>query len=170
MRVKLAIVGAAVLALAAFSPPQPRPEGVQQAPPKSWIPDAKPKQERPIALDVAPKQPSAYRHAPAGLACAGLPNGPFKVKKEFVESYNGARMAAQAGNHADALRFAEVAGGYAQSAQEWSGVEAIRVAALTALQNKPELIASLEAALATNCLPQDQAAKFREMLDDARKQ
>jgi hypothetical protein len=94
--------------------------------------------------------------------------GPTRSTREFVESYTKAKSLMDAKRFEDAIAAAEVAAGYARGSKEWLAIEGIRVAAFAALQNEIELIASLEAALATGCMPPEQTVKFREMLDTAR--
>jgi hypothetical protein len=170
MRATLAAVTLAMFALTGFSPPQRPPQGVQQIVPKSWIPEQAPEQEAPkpppITLDVTPKSPSAYRH-PSALACA-VSTGPTKSTREFVESYTKAKSLMDAKRFEDAIAAAEVAASYAHGSKEWLAIEGIRVVAFSALQNTIELVASLEAALATGCMSPGQAGPFREMLDTAR--
>ena len=170
MRVKVAVVTLAALSLAGFSPPARPPMDAQQVVPKSWIPEKPTEQEKPtqpdIIVNVTPKSPSAYRH-PTTVACSQV-TGPIKVKKEFGESYEGARMALQDARFEEAIALAEVAAGHAGSGREWIAVEGIRIAAFAALQNNSELIASIEASLATGCLSPIQTANYQELLDSAR--
>lgn len=170
MRTTIAI--GLTLALAAFAPPDMPPDNLQptqqQAIPKSWVPEKKPDQAPPITLDVAPRAPSAYRHG-TDLVC-GPGGGPRAVPKEFVNAYQAATTAVRNNQFAEAVRQAEIAAAYAKGAREWSAIEQIRILCFERLGNDHELIASIEAALASkDCLNELQTANLRQMLEEARR-
>lgn len=151
----LGLLPAAVL-LAAFSPPLP--ERVQQEPPKSWIPDAKPNQPPGTAV-VEPPSP---------LGCEKMSVGARASSKRFVDSYMAAKSAVDGRRWEEAIASAEAAAAEAKTAQERSAVEGIRILALAAMHADAELAATLEAALATGCLPLALHANYQKMLDDTR--
>lgn len=176
MRVKVAAVALAMFSLTGFSPPARPPIDAQQVIPKSWIPEKpleqkEPEQETPkqpeITVNVTPKTPSAYRH-PTAVDCPKTDGGPAKSTRGFVESYTAAKAALDTGRYSDAISSAEIAAGYARTGGEWMAIEGMRIIAFARLQNDVELIASVEAALATGCLSPIQTANYRELLDGAR--
>jgi hypothetical protein len=170
MRTTIAI--GLTLALAAFAPPERAPAPLepsqQQAIPKSWVPEKKTGQSPPITLGVTPRAPSAYSHG-ADLVCAPG-GGPQAVPKEFVNAYQAATTAARNNQFAEAVRQAEIAAAYAKGAREWNAIEQIRILCFERLGNDHELIASIEAALASkDCLNEPQTANLRQMLEEARR-
>jgi hypothetical protein len=165
----------ASLALAAFAPPQVKREQAQQEQQKSWIPERnQDKDQSPVAPSdppsaKTPRLSSAYRH-PEGAVCSpAADSAPMKVKKEFVDSYMGAKAAVDAGRYEDAIALAELAAGYSHDARQWVSVEGIRIVAFSNLKNDAELVAALEAVLSlAGCIPAAQIANYQEILDAAR--
>jgi hypothetical protein len=100
--------------------------------------------------------------------CNVATSGPQKSTRAFVDSYQAAKSAVDGRRWDEAIVRAEAAAREAKTAQEWSAVEGIRIVALAAMQADAELAATLEAALATGCLPPAQRDKYQKLLDSAR--
>jgi hypothetical protein len=161
-----------VVMLAAFAPPEQVPMPLeptqQQSIPKSWVPEKAPSKAPPTTLDVTPKSPSTYSHG-TNLVCRSS-GGPSGAARQFVEAYQGAATAFRNNQFSEAIRLAEVAAAFANDAWQWAAIEQMRVGAFDKLGNDAELIASLEALLATrDCLSSPQTANYRALLKEARR-
>ncbi len=171
MRAAAIAIGLTLL-LAAFAPPGRSPAPLepsrQQAIPKSWIPEQKAEQAPPITLDVPARQPSTYKH-PNALTCSTPDTRLAASARNFVEAYQGAKVALEANRLEDTLNCLERATAYARSEREWMAIEMMRVVAFSKLGNDAELVATLEAMLsAKECLPADKLQEYQRMLEDAR--
>jgi hypothetical protein len=126
-----------LLFLAGFSPPD-RPQGIQEGPPRSWIPE---KAEKP-PITMTPELPKLPALPPSGgaadgsavpiprvdlQACATRERASAKPTEDFVDAYNAAKTAFAARRHDEAFALAFEAEGLSNARQQRTAVLMMQV-------------------------------------------
>jgi hypothetical protein len=163
-----------LMLLAGFSPPD-RLQGVQEGPPRSWIPEKA--QKPPIAVTPElPKSPalppgdsaaggSGAPLSPVELqACATRERTSVKPTEDFVVAYNAAKAAIVAGRYDEALALSLDAEAFANAHNQKSAVLAVQMLIATGIGDAKMLEEAIVRRVEIGCV----TARDLKTFDDAR--
>lgn len=146
-----------VLLLAAFAPPQRAPDsvdGVQQGPPKSWIPDPPPKGP-PLTFRTLPAEPSepAPDQVIPGQVKVGTECNADRVEMtaEFSAAVDAADELHKSGDFEGALKSADAASVLANSDLQKYLVDVLRGQVFKSMRNRQGYEATLKSLIARDC-------------------
>jgi hypothetical protein len=174
----LLLIGPLML-LAGFSPPDYlSPQGIQEGPPKSWIPE---KAEKPPItvtpeLPGQPAQPPGGRGAPPSViplgdpqACAANPRTDPRPTEQFVNAYNEAKTALSAQEYQKGLALAQKAEAFATSRQMRSALLAMQTLSLVGLRDADGLEQLIAKRIELGCLTEGDRDNFERARETIRK-
>jgi hypothetical protein len=174
----LLLIGPLML-LAGFSPPDHlSPQGIQEGPPRSWIPEKAQKPPITVTPDypTQPAQPPARSDAPTSVAppldvqaCAARTN-PHPTE-QFVNAYNDAKAALQAKEYEQGLALARKAETFATSRAMKAALLAMQILSLVGLGDADGLEEAIAKRIALGCLTESERKNFeraREMVKESK--
>jgi hypothetical protein len=151
------IATGSVLLLAAFAPPQRAPDsldGIQQGPPKSWIPDPPPKGP-PLTFETLPAEPSEPAPDPVipGQVKIGTECNSEKVEMSaaFSAAVDAADEQHKSGDYEAALKSADMASALANSDLQKYLVDVVRGEVFKSMRNRQGYEATLKSLISRDC-------------------